>query len=256
MDLHKKTVLITGASSGIGEACARKFSSMGFNLILIARRLEKLEELKKEITENHEIQCFIYQLDVRNRDDVFVFTDKIPDQFRNIDVLVNNAGLASGLAPIQNGDFSDWDIMIDTNLKGLLNMTRAILPKMIENGSGHIINIGSIAGHYSYPNGGVYCATKFGVRALTQGLLMDLVDTPIRVTTVDPGMVETEFSLVRFHGDADKANSTYDRLTPLTGGDVADAVYYCAQCPKHVNISEMVILPTDQASPYHVHREG
>jgi len=201
-------------------------------------------------------RCYIQALDVRNRAVVDQFIGNLPSGFQAIDILVNNAGLARGLDPLQTGSHADWDEMIDTNIKGLLNVTRAVLPGMIQRGRGHVVNIGSIAGRYVYPNGGVYCATKFAVRALNQGMLMDLVGTPIRVSTVDPGLVETEFSQVRFRGDIERAASTYTGLSPLTAADIADAVLYCATRPPHVNISEMVVLPTDQASPYHVNRAG
>ncbi len=250
-DIKGKTVLITGASSGIGAACARTFGESGARLVLVARRRDRLKKLP---VSDACPGCFTYGLDVRDRAATDRFLRELPPEFGRIDILVNNAGLARGFDPVQTGRFEDWDEMIDTNLKGLLNITRAVLPGMISRGSGHIINIGSIAGRYAYPNGAVYCATKFAVRALTQGLLMELVGTPVRVTTVDPGLVETEFSLVRFRGDEERAGEIYRRITPLTGADIAEAVLFAASRPPHVNISELVILPTNQASPFHIHR--
>lgn len=247
-----KIVLITGASSGIGESCARVFAREGAKLILAARRIERLEKLAADYRAS---QCYIAELDVRDRDAVNRFIETLPSEFSGIDILVNNAGLARGLEPVYQGNHVDWDEMIDTNVKGLLNVTRAVLQGMVTRRRGHVINIGSIAGRMVYPNGVVYCATKFAVRALSQGLIMELVDTPIRVTTVDPGLVETEFSKVRFHGDEDLASAPYMGLTPLTADDVAESIIFCATRPPHVNISEMVVLPTDQASPYHVHRQ-
>jgi serine 3-dehydrogenase len=255
-DLKGNIALITGASAGIGEACAREMARAGADLILAARRVERLEAMKESLTEEFDVRCYVDSLDVRDRDNVKAVIANIPPEFKDVTILVNNAGLASGLDPIASADYDDWDRMIDTNIKGLLTMTREILPGMIERGRGHVINIGSIAGRQPYPNGGVYCSTKFAVRALTQGLLMDLVGTPIRVSTVDPGLVETEFSAVRFHGDNDRAKTVYEGLKALEAVDIADAVVYVASRPAHVNISEMVVLPKDQASAYHVNREG
>ena len=253
--LNDKIVLITGASSGIGEACAHAFAEQGTNIIMTARRIDRLSSLAAEISDKYKVKCHFMLLDVRERDEIYKFIENLPDQFKNIDILINNAGLASGMAPIHKADFDNWDRMIDTNLKGLLNMTRYIVPGMIERGSGHIINIGSIAGRQVYPQGGVYCATKFAVRAINQSLLIDLMDTPVRTSSVDPGLVETEFALVRFEGDTQRAAQVYAGMTPLTGKDVADAVIFVATRPAAVNISEMLIVPADQASAYHVHRE-
>ncbi len=255
-DLKGHIALITGASAGIGEACALQMASAGADLILAARRVDRLHKLQEELTSKYGIRCHVGTLDVRERDNVMGFIANIPEDLTDISILVNNAGLASGLASIAESDYDDWDRMIDTNIKGLLNMTREILPGMIERGKGHVINIGSIAGRMPYPNGVVYCSTKYAVRALTLGLLMDLVGTPIRVSTVDPGMVETEFSEVRFHGDSARAKTVYEGLKPLEAGDIADAVVYVASRPEHVNISEMVVLPKDQASTHHLNWRG
>lgn len=249
---NHKVVLITGASSGIGAACADTFAREGYRLVLIARRSEVLEKYRKMYTSG---ECFTGSVDVRDREAVNNFVENLPDEFSKIEILVNNAGLARGLAPVHKGEYRDWDEMIDTNLKGLLNVTRAVVPGMVSRNSGHIINIGSIAGRFVYPDGTVYCATKYAVRAITLGVEMELVDTLVRVTTVDPGLVETEFSLVRHRGDSERASSTYRGLTPLNPEDIAETVLFCATRPPHVNISEVVVLPTCQASPYHVFRQ-
>lgn len=252
--LAGKVVLITGASSGIGAACAYEFAEAGARLILAARREDRLEALAADLRERYQAECILKMLDVRSQPDVEAFVNSLSPEFAEIDILLNNAGLSRGLAPVQTGLLSDWEEMIDTNVKGLLYVSRCVLPGMIARGRGHIINIGSIAGRQVYPGGNVYCATKFAVYALSQGLLMDCVNTPVRVTTIDPGMVETEFSLVRYHGDATRAGNTYNGLTPLSPGDVAEAVIFAANRPDHVNVSEVVILPTDQASVYHANR--
>jgi 3-hydroxy acid dehydrogenase/malonic semialdehyde reductase len=256
MKLKDRIVLITGASAGIGAACARAFAAEGAILVLAARRLDRLKELANELEKSFASRCHVAELDVRDRGRVKAFVNSIPPEFRAIDILVNNAGLARGFDPIQSGSIEDWDEMIDTNIKGLLYMTRAVVPGMVERGIGHIINIGSIAGRQVYPKGAVYCASKFAVHALTQGMLMDLIDTPIRVSTVDPGLVRTEFAQVRFRGDDASAKSVYQGMTPLRAEDIAAAVLFCATRPAHVNIAEMLVLPTDQASAYHVHRKG
>jgi len=255
MNLKNQTVLITGASSGIGEACARAFAAEGAKLVLIARRGDRLERLAKELRDKHQISIWFQSLDVRDREAVNQVVQELPSEFAEVDILINNAGGAKGFEPIAQGDPQDWDWMLDTNVKGLLNVTKALLPRMLERNQGHIINIGSIAGRQVYPNGAVYCAAKFAVRALTQGLLMDLVHTNLRVTTLDPGLVQTEFSLVRFHNDNDRADKVYKGYLPLTAGDIAEAVVFCAGRPPHVNISELVIMPTAQASVYHLHKE-
>lgn len=243
-------VLVTGASSGIGLSTARRFTKEGYLVIAAARRTEPLDQLAKEFPE----KVRPIQLDVRNRDQIAKQIAGLPDPWSNIDLLVNNAGLGRGLDKLQQGKPDDWDEMIDTNIKGLLNVTRAVVPGMIERGCGHIINIGSIAGHEVYPAGNVYCATKHAVDALTKGLRFDLVDTPLRVSTVDPGLVETEFSQVRFRGDTDRAKKVYQGFTPLHPDDIADAVYWIATRPAHVQIAEIIILPTAQASAMVTHK--
>ncbi|MCB2231071.1 SDR family NAD(P)-dependent oxidoreductase [bacterium] len=241
--LHNKIVLVTGASSGIGEAAARRFAAEGARVIVAARRAERLKKLTTELkSDSHAIE-----LDVRDFDAVKTAVDSLPAEWQEIDVLVNNAGLARGLSKVHEGDLADWNEMIDTNIKGLLHVSRAVIPGMVKRGRGHVINIGSIAGHWVYPNGNVYCATKFAVNALTQGMSIDLVDTPVRVSTVDPGLVETEFSLVRFHGQAERASQTYIGYQPLTGDDIADAIFWVASRPPHVQVQEVVIMPTAQA---------
>ena len=245
-----KTVAITGASSGIGEATARLFASKGARLVLVARRMERIEQLASELTTD----CLTVDLDVRDRNAVESKLGNLPPEFTSIDILVNNAGLSRDLLKIQEGRPEGWDEMIDTNIKGLLYVTRTLLPGMIERGEGHIVNIGSIAGHEIYPSGNVYCSTKHAVRALSKGLLMDLVDQPIRVTSIDPGLVETEFSTVRFHGDKERAGTVYQGYQPLKGSDVAEAVVWACSQPKHVQIAEMIILPTDQASSMLTHK--
>lgn len=246
--LKDKIVFISGASSGIGEAAARKFAKEGSILLLCARNTEKLEQLKSELEREFGIQIHIYKLDVRNKTEVDKVIDSLPQELKNIDILINNAGLALGLEKLQEGSLEDFDIMIDTNVKGLLYLTRKIVPIMVENKKGHVINIGSVAGIAAYPNGGVYCATKAAVKFISDGLRMDVVDTPIRVTNIQPGMVETNFSVVRFHGDKDKASKVYDGIKALTGEDIADVALYAALAPEHVQICEVTITPTHQAT--------
>ena len=248
--LRDKIILITGASSGIGEATARKFAEAGARLILAARRMDRLESLASRLpTESH-----LVQLDVRNRATVEKTVAQLPEPWAAIDVLVNNAGLSRDLEKLHEGNPESWEEMIDTNVKGLLYVSRAVIPGMVRRGRGHVINIGSIAGHEVYPGGNVYCATKYAVTALTKAMMIDLVDTPIRVSTVDPGMVETEFSLVRFRGDAARAGKVYDGLVPLSGDDIVEAVLWVAGRPAHVNIAEVIVLPKAQASCGVVHR--
>lgn len=250
-ELKDKIVFITGASSGIGEACARAFSHAGCKLILAARRADRLKILAATLkTPSH-----LIQLDVRDRYAVEAAITELPKEWQKIDLLLNNAGLSRGLDKIQEGNPEGWDEMIDTNVKGLLYISRAVLPGMLKRNSGHIINIGSIAGHEVYPKGNVYCATKFAVDAITRGMRTDLVDTNIRVTTVDPGLVETEFSEVRFYGDKERAKKTYQGFKPLTGDDIADASVWAASRPSHVQIAEIVILPKDQASTMVVNKK-
>ncbi len=251
-----RTVLITGASSGIGKACARKFAGTGARLLLFARRLQRLEELASELLNSYSSKVKILNLDVCDQKSVEEAINTLSDPWKDIDVLVNNAGLSRGLDKIHEGKLQDWEEMIDTNIKGLLYVSRAVIPGMVRRGKGTIINIGSIAGREVYPKGNVYCATKFAVDALTKGMRLDLVDTPVRVCTVDPGLVETEFSEVRFRGDVERAKKVYTDITPLTGEDVAEAVLFAATRPQHVQCAEILLLPTDQASPTVVHRES
>lgn len=251
-----KIVLITGASSGIGAACARVFAQAGAKLILAARRLERLQQLADELSKEFATESHLLELDVRNRIAVETVISSLPPEWSEIDILINNAGLSRGLDKLQEGNITDWEEMIDTNIKGLLYLTRYIVPGMVERDRGHVINIGSIAGHQTYPKGNVYCGTKAAVRAISEGLKQDLLGTPVRVTSVDPGMVETEFSEVRFHGDSGRAEKVYQGLTPLTGADVADVVLFCATRPSHVNINEIILMPTDQASATLVHRQA
>ncbi len=253
---HIKTALITGASSGIGEACARLFAERShgpLTLVITGRRADRLESLSRELTRN-EINVVPLSLDVRNRHEVEELA-KNPLLSR-LDLLVNNAGLAAGQDPIQSGDPNDWEQMIDTNVKGLLWVTRALLPRLLARGTGHVVNIGSIAGRSVYPNGGVYCATKHAVRALNEAIRLDTVGSGVRVSSVDPGMVDTEFSLVRFKGDAKRARNVYEGVRPLTGRDVAEAVLWCVNRPDHVNVQEILLMPTDQAGPRDVYRRA
>ena len=242
-----KTVLITGATSGIGEACARKFAEGGYNVIITGRRAGRLESLRAEL-EKAGARVRTLQFDVRDAEAASAAVGSLSEEWSRIDVLVNNAGLALGLDKEYEGSQEDWNIMIDTNIKGLLTMTRLIVPGMVERGSGHVINIGSVAGDAAYACGNVYCATKAAVKAITDGLRIDLADTPVRVTNIKPGLVETEFSRVRFHGDNERADNVYKGIKPLTGADIADVVYYAASAPAHVQIAEVLILATHQAS--------
>jgi len=255
ISLSKKIVFITGASSGIGLACAKDFAKAGAHLILTARRKERIEKLAAELKEQYRVDTLSIQLDVRKRADVQNLVSQLPSAWQNIEILINNAGLARGFDKLHEGSVDDWEEMIDTNIKGLLYVSRAIIPGMVARSSGTIINIGSIAGQEVYQKGNVYCATKFAVDALTSGLRMDLVDTPLRVCTVDPGLVETEFSLVRYHGDSDRAKKPYENITPLTAQDVADAVLFCATRPAHVQIAQMLLLASAQASTTLFHRK-
>jgi len=255
-DLKKKTVLITGASSGIGFACAHAFAREGARLILTARRKQRIDALAKELKAKHGTEVYAIKLDVRKQPDVETAVKNLPKECHEIEVLLNNAGLSRGLHKLHEGKIEDWEEMIDTNVKGLLYVSRAVIPGMVARGHGTIINIGSIAGHEVYPGGNVYCASKYAVDAITRGLRMDLVDTPIRVCTVDPGLVQTEFSIVRFRGNDERAKNVYKGLQPLTPEDIADAVVYCATRPPHVQIAEMIVLPTAQASTTLVHRKS
>lgn len=250
----KKIALITGATSGIGKASAHKLAQNNYNLILTGRRQDYLENLKKELGIKYKCDVLTLNFDIRDVAMVNDMIDNIPEAWKKIDVLINNAGLAAGLSPIQDGDLEDWDQMIDTNVKGLLYITKKVVPLMIENDHGHIINISSIAGKEVYENGNVYCATKHAVDALTKGMRIDLVKHNIKVTSISPGMVETEFSLVRFKGDQAKADKVYEGLTPLFADDVAEAILFAVTRPAHVNINDMLIMPTAQANITTTHR--
>jgi 3-hydroxy acid dehydrogenase / malonic semialdehyde reductase len=254
LSIQNQTVLITGASSGIGAACAKIFAGAGARLILAARRLERLEQLSQTLHLTCLQDIHLLELDVRDRCLVQSAISSLPSEWSDIDILVNNAGLSRGLDKLHEGDFQDWEEMIDTNIKGLLYLTRYVVPGMVKRGKGHVVNIGSIAGHQTYPKGNVYCGTKAAVKAISEGLKLDLLGTPIRITSVDPGMVETEFSNVRFHGDSDRANEVYQGLTPLTPEDVADVIFFCTTRPAHVNINEVILMPVDQASATLVNR--
>ena len=250
----KRIALITGASSGIGEACARKFAEGGYDLILTARRAEKLAELKAELeAEGTKVKTLTF--DVRDAEAAETAVDSLETEWRKIDVLINNAGLALGLDKEYEGDPDDWNTMIDTNIKGLLTMTRLIVPGMVERNEGHVINIGSVAGDAAYAKGNVYCATKAAVKTITDGLRIDLAETAVRVTNLKPGLVETNFSNVRFHGDNQRADNVYKGITPLTGADIADVAFYAASAPKHVQIAEVLILATHQASGSVIYRK-
>lgn len=253
--LKNKTIFITGASSGIGKATAVKFAECGAHVLLCARRKENVISLAAEIQKQHKVNAHAFYLDVRNSGDVERALGSLPEEWKQISVLVNNAGLSRGLDNTQDAAIEDWEEMIDTNVKGLLYITRAVLPGMIKRNAGHIINIGSVAGHWTYPKGNVYAATKFAVNALSQGLKMDLFGTPIRVTSVDPGLVETDFSVIRFHGDEEKAKNVYRGMTPLTPEDIADSIVWAASRPAHVNINNIIMMATDQSSPTMVHRK-
>lgn len=254
--LKNKIVFITGASSGIGAACARQFASQGARLLLCARNEDKLATLADELKAEYNTDLYQFSLDVSDRDKVENTLNNLPDTWQPIDILLNSAGLAAGLETVQEGDINDWDEMIDTNVKGLLYVTRQVLPGMVARNSGHVINIGSVAGHVVYPKGAVYCASKYAVNAISSGLRMDLFGTKVRVSTIDPGAVETNFSLVRFKGDAKRAAAVYEGMDPLTPDDVADAVLYCALRPPHINICEIIMMPTDQAAATMVARKN
>lgn len=250
----KRIALITGASSGIGEACARKFAEGGYDLILTARRAEKLAELGAELeAEGTKVKTLTF--DVRDAEAAEKAVDSLEPEWRKIDVLINNAGLALGLDKEYEGAPDDWNTMIDTNIKGLLTMTRLIVPGMVERNEGHVINIGSVAGDAAYAKGNVYCATKAAVKTITDGLRIDLAETAVRVTNLKPGLVETNFSNVRFHGDNQHADNVYKGITPLTGADIADVAFYAASAPKHVQIAEVLILATHQASGSVIYRK-
>ena len=242
-----KIVLITGATSGIGLACARKFAENGDKLILAGRNGQRLAEVRKELTDTGaEVLTLVF--DVRDREAAIKALSELPQEWQEIDVLVNNAGLALGLEPEYEGNFDDWETMIDTNIKGLLTMTRCVVPGMVQRNRGHIINIGSVAGDAAYSGGNVYCATKAAVKVLTDGLRIDVANSNVRVTNLKPGLVETNFSNTRFHGDHERAANVYKGIKPLTGEDIADVAVYAANAPEHVQIAEVLILATHQAS--------
>ena len=246
--MEKKIVLITGASSGIGEGCARKFAMNGYRLILNGRNVEKLNAVKKELEEKFGADVYLLPFDVRDRQAACAALESLPVEWKAIDILINNAGLVIGVDKEHEGNLDEWDVVIDTDVKALLAMTRLVVPGMVERGRGHIINIGSIAGDAAYPGGSVYCATKAAVKALSDGLRIDLVDTPLRVTNIKPGMVETNFTVVRYRGDKQAADNFYKGIRPLTGDDVAETVYYAASAPAHIQIAEVLLMPTYQAT--------
>ena len=251
---EKKIVMITGATSGIGEACARKFAAGGYNVILTGRSDGKLKPVVQACKAlGAEVYTLVF--DVRDRQEAEQLLEKMPAKWQDIDVLINNAGLALGLDKEYEGSVDDWDTMIDTNIKGLLNMTRLVVPGMVARNRGHVINIGSVAGDAAYANGNVYCATKAAVKALTDGLRIDVSHSAVRVTNLKPGLVETNFSVTRFHGDEEKAANVYKGIKPLTGDDIADVAFYAASAPAHVQIAEVLILATHQASGSHIVRE-
>jgi NADP-dependent 3-hydroxy acid dehydrogenase YdfG len=242
-----KTILVTGATSGIGKEAAILFAKNNYRVIICGRRKDRLEELKSNL-ESHGVAIHSLSFDIRELSEVKQAIESLPPEWQNIDILLNNAGLAAGLNTIDSGVIDDWELMIDTNVKGLLYITKSVLPFMIKNNSGHIVNIGSIAGKEVYLNGNVYCATKHAVDALTKGMRIDLLSKNIKVTSINPGMAETEFSIVRFKGDEDKASKVYQGMQPLTPEDIAETVYWCATRPAHVNINDLTIMPTVQAN--------
>jgi len=251
----RKTVLITGATSGIGLACAEKFAENDYRLILTGRRADRLEDLQTALGKKFGVPVHSLNFDIRNQQAVQAAIESLPQEWRDIDILVNNAGLAVGFNPVQTAVIDDWERMIDTNVKGLLYISRAVLPGMVERNKGHVINIGSIAGREVYPNGNVYCATKFAVDALTKGIRIDTVKQGIKVTQIAPGAVETEFSLVRFKGDKQKADGVYQGFEPLHPQNIAEVVWYVTTLPANVNINDLVIMPTAQASATILHKE-
>lgn len=253
--MDKRIALITGATSGIGEAAARLFAEQGWGVIITGRRADRLKALKKELSAEHGIKVLALAFDIRDRHQIEASLGSLPEHFRRIDILVNNAGLAAGLEHIDQGSSLDWEAMIDTNIKGLLYTTRLVSGQMVERGGGHIVNIGSIAGRQVYENGAVYCATKHAVHALSQGMRMDFVRHGIKVTEIRPGMAETEFSEVRFHGDGQRAATVYDGVEALTAEDIAEAILWAVTQPAHVNIDEIALTPQQQASAYYTYRK-
>lgn len=256
MSMRQQIILITGASSGIGAACARLLAQDGARLILAARRAEKLQALAAELKTQYRVESLTLTLDVCDAPAVQAAVDDLPPEWQAIDVLINNAGLSRGLDKQYEAPLQDWEEMIDTNVKGLLYMSRAVVPGMVARGRGHVVNVGSIAGRQTYPGGSVYCATKAAVKSLSEGLKLDLLGTGVRVTNVEPGFVETEFSDVRFRGDTDRAKQVYQGMVPLTGEDIADSILFAITRPPHINISEIFLMPTDQSSVFHVHRRS
>ena len=254
--LKDKITMITGASAGIGQACAHLFAQHGARLILAARRQDRLQDLADRLQQAHGAQCLTVELDVRDRAAVDGAVADLPPDWADIDILLNNAGLSRGLEKLHEADVQDWEEMIDTNIKGLLWVSRAVIPGMVLRDRGHIINIGSVSGHQVYGGGSVYCGTKHAVRAINQGLRIDLLGTRVRCSSVDPGMVETEFSEVRFHGDKERAADVYRSFPPLRAEDVAETVLFCATRPPHVNIQELLVMPQDQAAVYASHPRG
>lgn len=246
----KKTVLISGATSGIGEACAIEFANKNYNLIITGRRTERLEALKRKLEDKYDTLVHILTFDIRKQKEVAKAIASIPKNFKDIDVLVNNAGLAAGVNPIDKGVLADWEVMIDTNVKGLLYLSKEIIAIMKAKKAGHIINIGSVAGKMAYPNGNVYCGTKSAVQAITEGMRIDLLPYQIKVTQVAPGAVETEFSLVRLKGDSEAAKNVYNGYKPLTAKDIADVVIFTTTLPPHANINDVLVMPTAQANAY------
>ena len=251
-----KIALITGASSGIGAACARKFAQNGYTLLLNARSNDKLQSIKTDLQSSYGVDVVLLPFDVRDRQAAANAIQSLPEEYQSIDVLVNNAGLALGIDKEYEGTEENYDTMIDTNITALLMITRLIVPGMVACGKGHIINIGSVAGDAAYPGGSVYCATKAAVKVLSDGLRMDLVDTPLRVTNIKPGLVETNFSVTRFAGDKERADKVYQGIKPLTGEDIAEVVFFAASAPAHVQIAEVLVLATHQASGSLVHRKS
>jgi len=256
ISLKDKIVFISGATSGIGKASAFAFAAEGARLIICARRKNKLDVVADDIKKRFGVRVYAIELDVRNKTDVNSAISNLPDEWKNIDILVNNAGLGKGLNKFYEDNPENWEEMIDTNIKGLLYVTYAVLPLMFERKNGHIINIGSLAGREAYPKGAVYCSTKHAVDAITKSLRMDLIDMNIKVSTIDPGLVETNFSVIRFEGDVEKAKNVYKGMEPLTADDIAETVIFCATRPKNVNIAEILILAGTQASSTIVHRES
>jgi 3-hydroxy acid dehydrogenase/malonic semialdehyde reductase len=251
----KKTIFITGATSGIGKSCAEKFAAAGHDIVITGRRKDRLEDLEKSLRDQYGIAVYTLAFDIRNREECFAAVGLLPDAVQQIDVLINNAGLAAGRDALNEADMDDWDAMIHTNVNGLLYITRAVLP-LIRKAKGHVINIGSIAGKSVYENGAVYCASKFAVDALTKGMRLDLVKFGIKVTAVNPGAVETEFSLVRFKGDRDKADAVYAGYLPLAPADIADTIFYCTTLPAHVCINDLTITPLQQADATTIYKSA